>query len=358
MEQGTIVSAYYQTLGSLKYDFHSYFTHYFLAAIHFGTNQDGSPYMHLNDHDIDDPVFDEPMTQLQQLREQNGATICLMVGGAGSAFQQLFSNFETYYGMLKSALEARPWISGIDLDVEETVPMEKIQMLIDRLDADFGSSFLITMAPLAGSLASNEPGMGGFVYRDLLETTQGKRINWFNGQFYGGSFTHAMVDSIVENGVSSSKIVMGMLASDFPSFEELTKACAQVRKAKLKHPNLKGVFVWEHDLAKPGPVIWSDFVNIALNWSTPERVKNAILNRPKKRAAKANADTGTAVEIVFDPHIEKNLGPVSEAGITTSVGTSVGTGVGTSVGTSVGTNHRTDSENIIDVKNSRVCAVL
>ena len=75
-------------------------------------------------------------------------------------------------------------LQGVDIDVEETVRLEDVQKLITKLDEDFGRQFILTMAPLAGSLAADEPGMGGFCYKDLWNTPQGQRINWFNGQFY------------------------------------------------------------------------------------------------------------------------------------------------------------------------------
>ena len=318
MNCSSVVANYYQPLGPLDSDLEkTAFTHYCLAAVHFGTDAEGKPYMHLNDHVIDDPVFEKPMAQLQQLHAQ-GKTIRLMVGGAGSAFQQLFSDYSVYYGLLRNALKARPWITGIDLDVEEQVLQTQIEQLILNIDADFGPDFIVTMAPIAPSLASNSPGMGGFVYRDLLQTKAGQRIDWFNGQFYGGSWSADTVDAIVENGVPASKVVMGMLFSDFPTLKSLSQAALQLAAANRRHPTLRGAFVWEHDLAKPSPNGWAAIVSSALNGahaipapsvpappspapSGPEKVKEAILNhagKAKNPVEDGKADVETSEQTV------------------------------------------------------------
>ena len=59
-----------------------------------------------------------------------------MVGGAGGAFQTLFSNFETYYNLLKQTL-IKYNLDGIDLDIEEEVSLENVKLLINKLSIDF-----------------------------------------------------------------------------------------------------------------------------------------------------------------------------------------------------------------------------
>lgn len=41
------------------------------------------------------------------------------------------------------------------------------------------------MSPVAPDL-SGYVGFSGFNYKDLYHSSEGKRINWFNGQFYCG----------------------------------------------------------------------------------------------------------------------------------------------------------------------------
>ena len=69
---------------------------------------------------------------------------------------------------------------GVDLDIEENVSLDNVKMLINRLNLDFGSNFIISMAPLAISLTEDTPGMGGFVYKDLYNSKEGKLITYFN----------------------------------------------------------------------------------------------------------------------------------------------------------------------------------
>ena len=81
------------------------------------------------------------------------------------------------------------------------------------------------------------------------------------------------------------------LVNNQSTIQDLSRASIEVRKVGLKYPDFKGVFVWEHDLTKPAPVYWASVMKAALdNCPTPERVKNAILNRPKKKL-KTKKDT-------------------------------------------------------------------
>ena len=49
---------YYQTFVGLdKILKESVITHIHLSSIHFGKNEDGSPYIHLNDNSPDDKIF-------------------------------------------------------------------------------------------------------------------------------------------------------------------------------------------------------------------------------------------------------------------------------------------------------------
>mgnify|MGYP003331565123 CR=1 FL=1 len=40
------------------------------------------------------------------------------------------------------------------------------------------------MAPVSDYLIDDTSGMGGFKYSDILKSDIGKRISYFNGQFY------------------------------------------------------------------------------------------------------------------------------------------------------------------------------
>ena len=70
----------------------------------------------------------------------------LMMGGAGGAYQELFSNFSVYYPLLINLIKTKN-IQGLDIDIEENVKLDDVRMLIKHLVNDLGRSFTITMAP-------------------------------------------------------------------------------------------------------------------------------------------------------------------------------------------------------------------
>jgi len=222
-----------------------------VCSIHFGLDIDGKPYIHLNDLVPDSKTFDEMWKEVQTAHNM-GIDIHIMLGGAGGAFEDLFSNFETYYGMLLELINSKKFINGINLDVEESVGLDNIIMLIKRLDNDLDKDFKITMAPVSFALVSNTQGMGGFCYKDLRESKVGKRITQYNGQFYG-DFTFDTYDTAIKNGYSPEEIVIGMLGSEYDSVN-IVDACNELKKIVSKYPNFCGVFVWEYCQAPPDKV--------------------------------------------------------------------------------------------------------
>ena len=67
----------------------------------------------------------------------NQVTIMLMVGGAGGAYTELFRDFKSYYPLLKQLLSKKTFVGGVDIDVEESVDINQIKMLIRLLKQDF-----------------------------------------------------------------------------------------------------------------------------------------------------------------------------------------------------------------------------
>ena len=109
---------YYQTLTDISpiLKKNSPVTHIHLSSIHFGNDSNGY-YIHLNDHSPYDKIFDEVWTNLE-IAENLGIKIILMVGGAGTAYNELFLHFDIYYEILKKLIQTKKYISGIDLDIE------------------------------------------------------------------------------------------------------------------------------------------------------------------------------------------------------------------------------------------------
>jgi hypothetical protein len=113
-------------------------------------------------------------------------------------------------------------MDGLDLDIEESLPLSCPLALLTRLHTDLGPTFILTMAPVASDLTPREIGLSGFKYSDLdaLAITQdkpsGKLVNWYNAQFYNGwgdASSPAGYRSIIGNGYQASRVVMGVLAN-------------------------------------------------------------------------------------------------------------------------------------------------
>ena len=190
-----------------------------------------------------------------------GTTIMLMMGGAGFAYKELFSDFDTYYPLLKRLITKKSWIRGIDLDVEENTSIENIKMLINQLVKDFvinDNDFIITMAPVSSTMITDGSSFAGFNYKELYNSEEGKYIHWFNTQCYN-SFSYDTYESIIKNGYPSEKIVMGMESGQFNE-SSFNGALEEIKKIKNKYPDFSGVFDWEYLNAPPDktdPSQWS-----------------------------------------------------------------------------------------------------
>jgi len=219
-----------------------------VSSIHFGVNKDGSPYIHLNNAPPNDNTFNTLWDETKTLSNK-GVKIMLMLGGAGGAYNSLFKNFSTYYPMLVNTIQTYDWITGIDLDIEEYVDLNNVKYLINLLKKDFGDDFTITMAPVQSALMGDGPGMGGFSYKELFNSPEGKLISHFNVQCYN-SYTLAAINKIVENGYPEDKIVMGMLGGNYdPTY--WIDTIKQVKLIKSKYNNIGGVFCWEYCNSPP-----------------------------------------------------------------------------------------------------------
>ena len=71
------------------------------------------------------------------------------------------------------------------------------------------------MAPLQYSLENDEPGMWGFIYKKLLQTPEGQRINILTANFMVVSIMIHMTKLLKMD--IQEKIVIGMLSSDINS---------------------------------------------------------------------------------------------------------------------------------------------
>ena len=246
-----------------------------LASIHFGTNNDktNSPYIHLNNNTPNSKTFDVVYSQLKEiknLKQNEEININLLIGGAGTAFNQLFSNYDCYYNLLKTALENElNFIDGFNLDIEEEVDLNNIIKFVNDLKQDFPDKKII-FAPLAESIATDAPGMGGFSYKDLNNKI-GDKIEYFNIQCYG-EYSLSLFNKMVSNGYEPNKIVMGMLTGqDFNKIiDEVETIVSETQKT---HKIFGGVAVWEYFNAPPSspehPFVWCEIMSHLLYDTSP-----------------------------------------------------------------------------------------
>lgn len=238
---------YYQTFISLKplFDNNALPTHIQISSIHFGKNENNIPYIHLNDHPPNSSIFDSMWKEIETAHNL-GIKIKLMIGGAGLAFQEMFSNFDLYYEMLKTVLKFYPYICGVDLDIEENVDLNNVIKLVNALKTDFGNDFLISFAPVAFALQQNQPGLGGFLYNDLINIL-GDKIENLNTQFYY-DFSVESYNEVIQNKYNPSQIILGMTQNNTNEFKIVSDLCK-------KYKNFKGIFFWELVLLD-NPIDW------------------------------------------------------------------------------------------------------
>ncbi|KAK8022045.1 chitinase [Apiospora rasikravindrae] len=231
-------------------------THVLIAAIHIVDEQDG--WIRLNDFPPANPRFDAVWSDAAQLQAA-GVTVTAMIGGAAQgSFQRLDGDdaqFERYYGPLRDFLAGYN-LQGVDLDVEEQMSLSGIVRLIDRLRADFGPSFVISLAPVGAALRKGGGNLSGFSYFDL-EAQRGDAIDFYNAQFYfgwGSPQTASDYEDIVDSGFPAHKVTMGMLTSEEngSGFVPLDVVASTLRDLTAQYPDFGGVAAWEYFNSVPG----------------------------------------------------------------------------------------------------------
>jgi len=305
-DQGPRLIVYHQTIHDSAGNYqsllplltnHTGITHVVVAAIHLN---EGPGNITLNDHTPDDKRFEQLWGEVKWLQGSGVRVLGMLGGAAKGSYERLggtdeevwashatFSSqisdhrqFEAYYAPLQ-AMVSTYGLSGLDLDVEEPIPMSTITRLIARLRADFGPSFLITLAPVATALLPDPkvpphlrpprpmlasgptpnplyptlPHLSGFSYPELECSVYGREIAWYNTQFYcgwGDAGSTEWYDAIISAGWSPSKIVLGVVTN--PSngnghipLTTLRDVCAQLRqKYKGVGKGFGGVMGWEY----------------------------------------------------------------------------------------------------------------
>ncbi|MBD0672708.1 glycosyl hydrolase family 18 protein [Streptomyces sp. CBMA156] len=214
----------------------------------FRIKQDGT--IILNDIPPADPKNDEMWKNVAAL-QKSGIRAEAMLGGYGEGtFSKLHKDFENTYPTLRDLLRTHKF-DGIDIDIEEEFPLADTEKLIKQLRTDFGSTFIITMSPVASDLSGTSSFSGHFKYTEL-EKELGGQINWYNAQFYCGWGTlddTGDYEAVVNNGFDPSRVVAGTLTNPKnceSGYVQPDTLHATLGKLVGKYPAFAGVAGWEY----------------------------------------------------------------------------------------------------------------
>lgn len=251
-------------------------THVIVAALHLNDRPED---ITLNDHPPNHARFNTLWGEMAWLQASGVKVLGMLGGAAKGSYARLdgddVEKFESFYIPLREILKAHA-LDGLDLDVEESMSLAGIVRLIDRLRADFGPEFLITLAPVATALLPLQPHLSGFSYFEL-EQQRGNEIAWYNTQFYcgwGDASTPFWYDAIITSGWKPEKVVMGLItnAALGAGYVPWHKLEPVLRTLRSRYPTFAGVMGWEYFCASPGgqekPWEWAE--NMARTIRTPK----------------------------------------------------------------------------------------
>ncbi|CZR58587.1 related to chitinase [Phialocephala subalpina] len=235
-------------------------THVILASIHLHPKPGD---IRLNDHPFHSDEYDITWQEVQALKNHNIKVMAMLGGSAGGTYKYFNGSeeeFYAYYNPLKELL-LKHKLQGLDLDIEESVPVSVPLRLLNALHRDIGPEFILTLSPLSSALLPpssdfENQNPSGFSYHDLdsfatIPGSDTKLISWFNAQFYGhfpkGPPTYEMV--IEEGKWRPERVVMGVLDSPecgppngFLRMENLRR---RIKELKGSFKGFGGVAGWE-----------------------------------------------------------------------------------------------------------------
>jgi hypothetical protein len=262
----------------------------------FHLNGDGS--VHLNDDPPGDPKFTQMWADVATMRAKGVHALGMVGGAAQGSFQRLDTDFATYYPLLKNVVSTYH-LDGLDLDVEESMSLGGVERLIDQLHTDFGSGFLVTLAPVATAL-SGGGNLSGFSYDQLYRDRAGS-IAWFNAQFYcgwGSLGSTSGYDAVISHGVvPADKVVAGTLtnpANCGSGYVDPTTLHNTLAALTAKYPSFGGVAGWEYFNSLPGgtaaPWQWAASVSSAMGGGGGTGPTNLALGKSVTGSAPCNSN--------------------------------------------------------------------
>ncbi|KUJ13725.1 glycoside hydrolase [Mollisia scopiformis] len=233
-------------------------THVILASVHL---HDRPGEIRLNDHSFDWDEYSRTWQEVKALQNHGVKVMAMLGGAAAGTFKHLNGSeeeFYSYYHPLKKLLIEHQ-LDGLDLNIEESVPLAVPIRLLNALHRDMGPHFILTMSPIASALlspANTDQNLSGFSYFDLdafatIPGSETKLISWYNAQFYG-NFPRGppLYEQVMEAGWPAERIVMGVLDSpdDGPPNGFLLMRDLRMRIAALKRKwrDFGGVAGWEY----------------------------------------------------------------------------------------------------------------
>ena len=241
-------------------------SHLIIAAIHVNERPGD---LTLNDDPPDAPKHDSLWEEVKVFQDVGVKVLGMLGGAAKGSFARLDgsdASFEAFYIPLRDMVRSHEF-DGLDLDVEEEMSLGGIIRLIDRLKADFGQGFILTMSPVATALQGRQH-LSGFDY-EALEVMRGSSIECYHVQFYnnwGRLQDFAGLNAILSHGWQPEKVVVGVLTNPgnghgFIPLEELKTTLAALMQYV---PRLGGVMGWEYFNSVPGgedrPWEWAEMM--------------------------------------------------------------------------------------------------
>ncbi|MBX3120181.1 MAG: hypothetical protein KF784_14040 [Fimbriimonadaceae bacterium] len=254
-------------------------THALISLFHLGYNNENNktgPYVHLNNNVPSDPIFDNLWSIVPTLKA-NGTSVMASLGGGGVGdYGNLFSNYSTFYPLLKQTL-LQYNLQGLDLDIEEySVTTANVSQLVSDLRNDMPSSFTISSAPVASALTG-----GGSVSPQVNYNTLLASFDWYNLQFYngwgsldGGSPDYSdVVQACGEANVS--KLVAGVLTNpnNGSGYIDLNTLTPILQSLASQYPTFGGVDGWNYANAlnaqnQVDPLGWSQSISKSIRIPT------------------------------------------------------------------------------------------
>lgn len=232
-------------------------------------------------------------------------------------------------------------LDGLDLDIEEPTSIALTTKLLQRLRADFGSDFILTLAPVMPALLPLKPYLVAFCYRllhpelppptplvrafikahllpshahmsgfnhfELESSPAGRLVSWYNVQFYcgwGDAGDERLYEAIIQSGWNPRKVVLGVVTNpeNGSGHVALDRLGRCISKLKEKYKNeFGGVMGWEYFNAggEGKPETWVRHIAALLGRETSSTTSGQV-DSSSNTAREAEISSGAPVPAPSD----------------------------------------------------------